>query len=378
MNNHEVAKIIRIISWAVADLRRGDPIRLSDSDGHLYFSAENITNMVLDALVENKAGSIELVLEARHAKALDVNTTSETDTVAVAMPRHLWCQDVLQQILTGQKYLNMADLCARPAPVAAGQLFHLLKLANCSPVAVACRADWPTAQIVGPDDLDIFLKNLAGSYRRVASARVPLDNAPDARLMVFRGFDPGPDHLALVLGAPEKKPSALVRIHSECATGDLFGSLRCDCGSQLHKAIRQIASEGDGVILYLAQEGRGLGLVSKLRAYALQDGAGPAGRRLDTLDANHALGFEADERDFGVAGVMLRELGISRVRLMTNNPKKVTALSRSGIDVQRVAHAGEAHAINSDYLRTKVARLGHSIEAVADTSAKNDRTETKL
>jgi GTP cyclohydrolase II len=146
----------------------------------------------------------------------------------------------------------------------------------------------------------------------------------------------------------------LTRVHSECFTGDLLGSLRCDCGPQLRGAIRRMAEEGAGVLLYLAQEGRGIGLVNKLRAYTLQD------QGLDTLDANRALGYGADERGFLVAATMLRQLGIPRVRLLTNNPDKLAGLVACGIDVEgREPHRFAANGINDQYLETKAARFGH-------------------
>jgi GTP cyclohydrolase II len=146
-------------------------------------------------------------------------------------------------------------------------------------------------------------------------------------------------------------------MHSECFTGDLLGSLRCDCGDQLRGAIRRMAEEGAGVLLYLAQEGRGIGLTNKLRAYALQDGG------LDTVDANTHLGFEPDERQFWAAATMLRQLGISRVRLLTNNPAKMRQLASHGIEVAgRVPHVFEPNAHNESYLLTKARRSGHLLE----------------
>jgi GTP cyclohydrolase II len=146
----------------------------------------------------------------------------------------------------------------------------------------------------------------------------------------------------------------LVRLHSECFTGDLLGSLRCDCGAQLRGAIRRMEEEGAGVLLYLAQEGRGIGLVNKLRAYRLQDGG------LDTLDANRALGWSADERNFWVAAAMLEHLGVPRVRLLTNNPNKLAGLAACGIRVEgREAHAFAPNGVNDGYLETKARRFGH-------------------
>ena len=165
------------------------------------------------------------------------------------------------------------------------------------------------------------------------------------------------EHLAIIIGAPEAESAPLVRLHSECFTGDLLDSLRCDCGAQLRGAIHRMAEAGAGVLLYLAQEGRGIGLASKLRAYALQD------RGLDTLDANRALGWEADERSFRIAATMLESLGIRRVRLMTNNPEKLRALAACGIEIAgREPHAFAPNGVNDSYLATKARRFGHLLD----------------
>jgi GTP cyclohydrolase II len=148
----------------------------------------------------------------------------------------------------------------------------------------------------------------------------------------------------------------LIRVHSECFTGDLLGSLRCDCGPQLQGAIARMATEGAGAVLYLSQEGRGIGLINKLRAYTMQDNG------LDTVDANHALGWQADERNFHIAAAMLKEMGMTRIRLLTNNPDKVTALAACGIEiVERVPHEFEPNGVNDGYLATKALRFGHLI-----------------
>jgi GTP cyclohydrolase II len=191
----------------------------------------------------------------------------------------------------------------------------------------------------------------------VAEAAVPLEQAPDARIVAFRPADGGIEHLAILVGRPEQAEAPLVRLHSECLTGDLLGSLRCDCGPQLRQALARMAAEGAGVLLYMAQEGRGIGLVNKLRAYTLQD------RGLDTLDANRALGFDADERSFLAAATMLEALGIARLRLLTNNPEKLAGLEACGVQVVgRVSHAIAPNGVNDAYLRTKASRFGHLLD----------------
>jgi GTP cyclohydrolase II len=238
----------------------------------------------------------------------------------------------------------------------------LAKLASLLPAALVLRA--------GADEIalaerrgDITLIDADAVYRRdaataglerVAEARVPLADAENARLIAFRPRDGGLEHLAILIGSPDQAAPVLVRLHSECFTGDLLASLRCDCGDQLRGGIAAIAQAGGGVLLYLAQEGRGIGLVNKLRAYRLQDFG------FDTLDANEQLGFDADERVYLPAAEMLRQLGFGIVRLLTNNPDKVAALERYGIRVaERVPHVFPSNGHNARYLLTKATRSGH-------------------
>jgi GTP cyclohydrolase II len=241
----------------------------------------------------------------------------------------------------------------------------LAKLARLLPAAVLAPWDLvgetPRAWAAAHDVIALAATDI-GEYRfagardltRVAEARLPLAGAENARVIAFRPGDGGLEHLALVIGAPKRDGSILVRLHSECFTGDHLGSLRCDCGDQLHGAIEAIHRAGAGVLLYLSQEGRGIGLVNKLRAYQLQD------RGADTAEANEQLGFDADERIYLPAAGMLRQLGFARVRLLTNNPHKVAALARCGITVEeRVPHAFPSNGHNDFYLATKAARFGH-------------------
>jgi len=189
----------------------------------------------------------------------------------------------------------------------------------------------------------------------LAHARLPTPEGTFT-MKLFKEHPSGVEHVALVMGDPGDEPM-LLRVHSECMTGDLFGSLRCDCGPQLHFALREIGRAGRGVVLYLRQEGRGIGLANKLRAYALQD------EGLDTVEANLRLGFPADLRRFDVAARMLEALGVSAVRLMTNNPRKVSTLQACGVQVaERVPVRIEPQAENEHYLATKALKLGHHID----------------
>jgi GTP cyclohydrolase II len=210
-------------------------------------------------------------------------------------------------------------------------------------------------------ELLAYPASVATSLRKVGEARVPLEDAPETRIIAFRAADGGIEHLAMLVGEPEAVLASggapLVRLHSECFTGDLLGSLRCDCGPQLKGALRRMAEDGAGILIYLAQEGRGIGLVNKLRAYTLQD------QGLDTLDANRALGYGADERNFLVAATMLRLLNAPRVRLLTNNPDKISGLAACGIEVvTREQHAYAGNGVNDRYLATKAERFGHMLE----------------
>lgn len=199
----------------------------------------------------------------------------------------------------------------------------------------------------------------SATLRPVSRARVPLGAAEDAQLVAFRPSTGSLEHLAIIIGQPQRDQPVLTRLHSECFTGDLLGSLRCDCGDQLRGAIAVMAAAGNGVLLYLAQEGRGIGLVNKLRAYALQD------QGLDTIDANGALGFDPDERFYRPAAEMLLQLGFTKIRLMTNNPEKLAALALYGVAVmERVPLAFPSNAHNEAYLRTKAVRSGHFLDGI--------------
>ncbi len=189
----------------------------------------------------------------------------------------------------------------------------------------------------------------------VARARLPIESCETAELIAFRSPEQAGEHVALIIGHPDGAPP-LVRLHSECLTGDVFGSLKCDCGPQLNEALRVIAARGWGILLYLRQEGRGIGLINKLRAYELQD------QGHDTVDANLRLGFPVEARDFGIAARMLHLIGQPSIRLLTNNPAKVAQLEASGVTVvERVPHHLPPNRHNDRYLATKRDRTGHQL-----------------
>jgi GTP cyclohydrolase II len=290
---------------------------------------------------------------------------AEAAAVALRLPPGLLDPAVLRSLAdpTAERLLP-AEPERVAAPPLATAAVALAKLARLLPALVAVPAAEAAAGrldllSVKAEDIAAYPDTAAGTLSRVAEARVPLEDAPDVRIVAFRAADGGIEHLAMLVGQPEKALAEgqvpLSRIHSECFTGDLLGSLRCDCGPQLRGAIKRMAEDpSGGVLLYLAQEGRGIGLVNKLRAYTLQD------QGLDTLDANRALGYGADERNFWVAAEMLRAIGIGRVRLLTNNPDKLSGLAACGIEVEgREAHQFAANGVNDAYLETKARRFGH-------------------
>jgi GTP cyclohydrolase II len=202
---------------------------------------------------------------------------------------------------------------------------------------------------------DVESSDSLPSLRIASRAKLPTRFAEWAEIVAFRADDDGSEHVALIVGAPSGEPP-LVRLHSECLTGDVLGSLKCDCGPQLDGALAAIAAAGWGILLYLRQEGRGIGLVNKLRAYALQD------QGFDTVDANLRLGFADDERHFTVAAEMLAKLAQNEVRLLTNNPRKVAGLEAAGIRVtERVPLRAGDNPHNRDYLATKRSRSGHTL-----------------
>jgi GTP cyclohydrolase II len=355
---------LRAVHRAVADLRRGTPVLLEGEENLILLPAETAGARGLGEFAAIAgAPPVLLLAPARAAAVLRRPVEQGVAAVALAMPRGLLEPAMLRGLADPTaEQLFSPDPMVCHAPALAGAALALAKLARLLPAVIAASvrpggaeraADLALLRVAAADVLTYPIQIAAGLVR-VAEAEVPMQDAPDARIVAFRGPDAGIEHLAIVVGRPEAATTPpLVRLHSECFTGDLLGSLRCDCGPQLRGAIKRIAEDGAGVVLYLAQEGRGIGLVNKLRAYTMQD------RGLDTLDANRALGWGADERTFLVAATMLEELGLREVRLLTNNPDKVAALAACGLTVHREQHSFAPNGVNDRYLATKAARFGH-------------------
>jgi GTP cyclohydrolase II len=358
---------LRGVHRAAAELRRGTPVVLTGESSLILLAAETAGPHGLAELAALAAEPPVLLLAPVRAAAV-LHRPLEQGTPAVAL--RLTTDLLAPGPLRGLADPTVDELLptlpeAAPVPDLAPAALVLAKLARLLPAVLAApiesRAEAEAMRLgllsIPAADLAAYPVAAAAGLRQVASARVPLENAPDSRVIAFRTEGAGIEHLAIIIGQPEKADAPLVRIHSECFTGDLLGSLRCDCGPQLRGAIARMAGEGAGALLYLAQEGRNIGLVNKLRAYTLQD------RGLDTLDANRALGWGADERNFLIAATMLEALGISRIRLLTNNPDKLAAMTACGVDViGRESHAIAPNGENDHYLATKAERFGHLLD----------------
>jgi len=355
------------IDAALSALRRGEPVLLYGQDeAVLALAAEFVNEDNLQRLRQVSARPLRAVLTRRRAVALGLaRRDALSGAVSIALAPELPA-GVIRNLADPAASLGADPPGLGPEPaiaegpelaaVALAKLAALLPAVLVLPLAPSEAALARRRRDFAPvDTADVLSRRAAmAGLTQVAEARVPLADAEDARLIAFRPGDGGTEHLAILIGTPAPGKPVLVRLHSECFTGDLLASLRCDCGDQLRGAIAAIAEAGGGILLYLAQEGRGIGLVNKLRAYQLQDAG------FDTVDANEQLGFDADERVYLPAAEMLRQLGFASVRLLTNNPEKVAALERYGIGiVERVPHVFPANGHNERYLLTKATRSGH-------------------
>jgi GTP cyclohydrolase II len=343
---------------AIAALRAGRPVRIEGPEAIAVAAVETTTRELLAIL--DPDGEARLLISGERAAALSLANLREAadPTQPVLIERAPWLDaETARALADPGRDLDRGPIgplrpvrcdCAETAKAA----LTLARSAGLLPALWLVTPDSAAASI----SAEVVAREEASpQVEIVARARLPLEDMPETQIVAFRASDDGQEHVALVVGAFGGEPP-LVRLHSECLTGDVFGSLKCDCGPQLKEALRIIGAAGGGVLLYLRQEGRGIGLANKLRAYALQD------RGLDTVDANRRLGFADDERDYGHAAAMLRMLGIDRVRLLTNNPKKVAGLEAAGIAVvERVAHHMPSNPHNADYLATKRKKSGHLI-----------------
>jgi 3,4-dihydroxy 2-butanone 4-phosphate synthase/GTP cyclohydrolase II len=395
------------IEQAIDDIRAGKMVILVDdedreNEGDLVVAAEKVTPETVNFMARFGRGLICLSLTGQDCDRLELpemvteNSCAFGTAFTVSIEaRHgvttgISAADRAQTILTAIDDKSVADDLARPGHifplrardggvlVRTGQTegsVDLARLAGLKPAGVICEIMNDDGTMARMPQLRAFaIKHNIGictvadlaAYRlrheplvqRAAETVVPT-RFGDFRVIGYQNDIDGLEHLALVKGEIDPQQPTLVRIHSECLTGDVFGSLRCDCGLQLSQAMTAISKEGSGIILYLRQEGRGIGLLNKLRAYELQD------RGHDTLEANLHLGFNADQRDYSIGAAMLRDLGAYHVRLMTNNPDKLDALKRYGMEtVERVSLEIAPVDSNLHYLQTKQAKMGHLLEII--------------
>lgn len=355
------------VDRAAGDLRRTMPVVVWNEQGALLVAAAEVADDRLLDRMEGLCGvAPALAITENRASVLHVNPTGD-DVLMIRIDRHMREEGLstvvdpagdLDNPLKGPfRKTGEAVTPAHRAAIALAKVARLLPAAVTARIAVDDLLTWAREHdlmTVKVDEVMTYERDAGLALTPVASARVPLARAENTRIIAFRPAAGGIEHLAIVVGDPNRHEPVLARIHSECFTGDLLGSLKCDCGDQLRGALAAMAEADGGVVLYLAQEGRGIGLVNKLRAYSLQD------QGFDTVDANERIGFLSDERLFEPAARMLQEMGFDAVRLMTNNPDKVAGLEACGIRVvERVAHAFPSNTHNEGYLATKKKRSGH-------------------
>ena len=353
-----------IIARARGDLRIGAPvIIISGADAAVVLATEALAEQRLSAL--RAIAPLQLVLTRRRAETLKARAY-DNDLARIKLHTDFSMKEImaaadpamaLARPMLGP-FTAIRDGGAEPQRMA----LRLAKMARLLPAVIAAPLKAEAAEMLAAKehltliDASMMAEAEAASIRltHISSARVPLVVSEDARVHVWRPESGEEEHYAIEVGAPARDKPVLSRLHSACFTGDLIGSLKCDCGPQLRAALAQIGTEGSGVLLYLNQEGRGIGLANKMRAYSLQ------GEGFDTVEANHRLGFEDDERDFRLGSEILRAMGFSSVRLMTNNPGKVAAMNAAGVSVtERVPLKVGENAHNHGYLATKAEKSGH-------------------
>lgn len=351
-----------LLARARADLRMGVPVVLTGGgQAMLVMSAETAGMARFDLMKEQ--GDLDLVLTGRRAETLKARAY-DGDVARVVVPGEAdlgWVQaladpaDDLRMPMKGPLDTRRGGDCALHRFA-----ITLVKSARLLP-AVLMQEVSEALTLAARENLTLIPADVAAPHvmelaalDSVVAARVPMQATKAGRLHIFRPEDGGEEHYAIEVGRPDRDAPVLARLHSACFTGDVMGSLKCDCGPQLNAALAQMGQEGAGILLYLNQEGRGIGLANKMRAYALQD------QGFDTVEANHRLGFEDDERDFRLGAQILQKLGFSSVRLLTNNPNKIAMMERNKVEVtERVPLKVGLTEENAHYLAVKAKKSGH-------------------
>jgi len=377
------------IEDVLEDIKNGIPLIIVDdenreNEGDLFVAAEKATYESINLMATYARGLTCTPMSTEYAIRLNLDpmTARNTDAKCTAFTVSVDAKEgtttgisIADRLTTIKKLADINSVASdftRP-----GHIFPLIakdngvlereghteatvdlcKICGLAPVSVICEILKDDGTMARMDDLEIFAKQHNLELMKIeVVANMPTDNGT-FKIVGFENHIDGKEHIALVKGDVKGKEAVTVRIHSECFTGDILGSLRCDCGSQLKTAMRRIDKLGEGIILYLRQEGRGIGLLNKLRAYNLQE------EGMDTLDANLHLGFGADMRDYAVAAQMLKALGVKSIKLLTNNPLKINGLEEYGIPVvEREEIEIEHNKVNKVYLKTKKERMGHLLK----------------
>jgi GTP cyclohydrolase II len=354
------------VSRALSELHARRPVRI-DAPGEalLALPVENLDDDRLDEFAGLCCpNALELILTQQRARAIGIEASAP---IILPLSAETRTSDILA-LAANADHKSHSTLKAVAAGRAALAAIRLVKLGRSLPAVVAADlknvTEGAMRSIVGVEAgaVDRFAASHADTLVVASDATIPLISGSTARFVVFRDALGG-DQVAIIVGKLDFAEPVPVRLHSACLTGDVFGSQRCDCGDQLRLALTRLESLGGGIVLYLAQEGRGIGLANKMRAYRLQDAG------LDTRDANTMLGFEDDERDYQIAATMLRKLNCTRIVLLTNNPAKLDGLKKGGIEIlARVPLEAPVNSHNRRYLTTKAVRSGHKFATLKSSA----------
>jgi len=364
------AQVITEVERAITELRRGQIVVVKGKKSHglLVASPENLHPKIYEKLFRLAETGFFLAITANRAKII-AGTAKVSAHLSLLKIDKKFNHVLLEEIAAArQDKADFGELMQNALPAndpTIASAINLAKQAELLPALIVAKVANPKAiaekndfLAVAAENIDAYDKSEITSLSEVSNAPLKLEGAPDARIISFRPALGGKEHHAIIVGKIDKSGVVPVRIHSSCYTGDLLASLRCDCRDQLHGAIEYFARIGGGIVVYLMQEGRGIGLVNKLRTYKMQYEQG-----FDTVDANKFLGFDEDERPFGLAAEILKKIGVKKISLMTNNPKKIYEMERLGIKVYSYIQAPtETHEHVRKYLKTKSRRMHHMIK----------------